>query len=126
QISAPHRIRRQPAQDGQREDPAQRTARRRIQESGRMTASLVRGDRSLPLIETTIGECFDRTAARDPDGMALIVGHQSVRWTWRELKARVDAVAAGLLQRGLKPGDRIGIWAPNCAEWVVVQFATAK
>ncbi len=78
------------------------------------------------LIEMTIGERFDQTVARFPDGDALVVRHQNIRWSWSELRAHVDAVAAGLLQRGLKPGDRVGIWAPNCAEWVVVQFATAK
>ncbi|MBB6427792.1 AMP-binding protein [Sphingopyxis sp. JAI128] len=91
-----------------------------------MTDSIVRGDTGAALIEMTIGDCFDRTVARHPDSEALVVRHQSVRWSWRELKARVDAVAAGLLERGLKPGDRVGIWAPNCAEWVVVQLATAK
>ncbi len=91
-----------------------------------MTDSIVRGDTDAALIEMTIGDCFDRTVARHPDREALVVRHQSVRWTWSELKARVDAVAAGLLERGLKPGDRVGIWAPNCAEWAIVQFATAK
>ena len=91
-----------------------------------MTDSFVRGDDSRALIEMTIGECFDQTVLRHPDGEALVVRHQDVRWTWSDLKARVDAVAAGLIERGLKPGDRVGIWAPNCAEWVVVQFATAK
>lgn len=91
-----------------------------------MTESLVRGDDRTPLIEMTIGERFDQTVARFPDGDALVVRHQNIRWSWSELRAHVDAVAAGLLQRGLKPGDRVGIWAPNCAEWVVVQFATAK
>ncbi|MBO9697528.1 MAG: AMP-binding protein [Sphingopyxis sp.] len=91
-----------------------------------MTDSFVRGDTSGTLIEMTIGECFDRTAQLHPDGEALVVRHQGVRWTWHELKARVDAVAAGLLARGLTPGERVGIWAPNCAEWVIVQFATAK
>ena len=91
-----------------------------------MTDSIVRGSTDAALIEMTIGDCFDQTVRRHPDDEALIVRHQDVRWTWRELKARVDAVAAGLVERGLKPGDRVGIWAPNCAEWVVVQFATAK
>jgi fatty-acyl-CoA synthase len=91
-----------------------------------MIDSFVRGDTSGSLIEMTIGDCFDRAAARHPDGEALVVRHQDVRWTWRELRTRVDAVAAGLIARGLKPGDRVGIWAPNCAEWVIVQFATAK
>ena len=91
-----------------------------------MTASHVRGDNAPPLIETTIGAQFDATAARFPHGTALVVRHQDIRWTWSDLKARVDTVAAGLLARGLKPGDRVGIWAPNCAEWAIVQFATAK
>jgi len=91
-----------------------------------MTDSYVRGDDTTPLIEMTIGDRFDQTVARYPDGDALVVRHQNIRWSWRELSARVDAVAAGLLQRGLQPGDRVGIWAPNCAEWVIVQFATAK
>ncbi|MGH6651607.1 MAG: AMP-binding protein [Sphingopyxis sp.] len=91
-----------------------------------MTDSFVRGDDTAPLIEMTIGDRFDQTVARYPDGDALVVRHQNIRWNWSELSARVDAVAAGLLQRGLLPGDRVGIWAPNCAEWVVVQFATAK
>ena len=91
-----------------------------------MNASRVKGADGPPLIERTIGAQFDATAARLPDGEALVVRHQNIRWTWAELKARVDAVAAGLLERGLKPGDRVGIWAPNCAEWAVIQFATAK
>jgi fatty-acyl-CoA synthase len=91
-----------------------------------MTDSLVRGDDSPALIDMTIGDYFDKTVRAHPDGEALVVRHQNVRWTWRELQARVDAVAAGLLARGLTPGDRVGIWAPNCAEWVIVQFATAK
>ncbi|HEY0596948.1 AMP-binding protein [Sphingopyxis sp.] len=91
-----------------------------------MTESLVRGDDRTPLIEMTIGDRFDQTVARFPDSDALVVRHQNIRWSWSELRTHVDAVAAGLLQRGLKPGDRVGIWAPNCAEWVVVQFATAK
>ena len=51
---------------------------------------------------------------------------QNVRWTYRELKEQADAFAAGLLALGLAPGDRIGIWSPNNAEWVITQFATAK
>jgi fatty-acyl-CoA synthase len=52
--------------------------------------------------------------------------HQDVRWTWEELQTEVDTFAAGLMAIGLKPGDRVGIWAPNCVEWVITQFATAK
>jgi len=91
-----------------------------------MTESYVKGANAPALIEKTIGAQFDETAARFPDQLALIVRHQDVRWTYAELAERVDAVAHGLLVAGLVPGDRVGIWAPNCAEWVLMQFATAK
>jgi fatty-acyl-CoA synthase len=91
-----------------------------------MIPSHVRGASTPPLIGTTIGAAFDAAVARDPDGLALIARHQDIRWTWTEFSARVDAVARALLARGLTPGDRVGIWAPNCAEWAVTQFATAK
>jgi len=84
------------------------------------------GTSSARLIGETIGEAFDRTVARWPGREALVVRHQGVRWTWRELAERVEALAAGLLAIGLEPGDRVGIWAPNCSEWTLVQFATAK
>jgi len=88
--------------------------------------SYVRGDRSAALIEETIGAYLDKVARRDSTRLALVVSHQGVRWTYSELKARSDKFAAGLLRLGLEPGDRVGIWAPNCAEWTVAQFATAK
>jgi fatty-acyl-CoA synthase len=78
------------------------------------------------LIGETIGNHFDRAVARHADREALVVRHQGVRWTWSELRHRVDMLAAGLLRAGLEPGDRIGIWAPNCAEWTLTQFASAK
>lgn len=89
-------------------------------------ASYDHGTSPTKLIGETIGAAFDRTVSRFPDREALVVRHQDVRWTWTELAGRVDALAAGLLSIGLEPGDRIGIWAPNCAEWVLTQFATAK
>lgn len=88
--------------------------------------SIAQGSDHPPLLEVTIGTAFDRTVAKEADREALVVRHQGVRWSWNELARRVDAVAAGLLALGLERGDRIGIWAPNCAEWVVLQFATAK
>src|SRR5262249_17257925 len=90
------------------------------------TQSYVHGAASVPLLGDTIGAHFDKAAERWRDCPALIVRHQNVRWSYGELKARVDAFAAGLLALGLKPGDRIGIWSPNNSEWVVTQFATAK
>ena len=77
-------------------------------------------------IGDTIGVHFDRIVERFGERDALIVRHQQIHWTYRELEDRVDAFAAGLLALGLKRGDRIGIWSPNNAEWVVAQFATAK
>ena len=79
-----------------------------------------------PLIHETIGRCFDRIAAIYPDRPAVIFRHQDIRWTYAEFKAEVDAFAAGLIALGLEPGDRVGVWAPNCAEWVIAQYATAK
>src|SRR6266446_4363309 len=86
----------------------------------------VHGASDRPFIGDTIGVHFDRIVERFGERDALIVRHQQIRWSYRELKARVDAFAAGLLSLGLKRGDRIGIWSPNNAEWVVTQFATAK
>jgi fatty-acyl-CoA synthase len=79
-----------------------------------------------PLLEYTIGEALERAASAWPRGQALVSRHQAVRWTWSELDAEADRIAAGLLAQGVAKGDRVGIWAPNCAEWTVVQFATAK
>ena len=88
--------------------------------------SYVSGERSAALIEDTIGAYLDRVAEQDGDKLALVVPHQGVRWTYADLKANSDGFAAGLLRLGLQPGDRVGIWSPNCAEWTVAQFATAK
>ena len=91
-----------------------------------LTTSYVHGVSLTPLMGATVGALFDRTAGRWPDNTALVVRHQTLSWTYRELQRRVDALAAGLLAAGLEPGDRLGIWSPNNAEWVVTQFATAK
>jgi fatty-acyl-CoA synthase len=88
--------------------------------------SYVHGASDTPFIGDTIGVHFDRVAERFAGRDALIARHQQIRWTYGELKERVDAFAAGLLALGLKRGDRIGVWSPNNAEWVVTQFATAK
>ena len=88
--------------------------------------SYVHGASAIPLIGDTIGVHFDRVVERFSDRDALIVRHQHIRWSYLELQREVDAFAAGLVALGLKPGERIGIWSPNNAEWVVAQFATAK
>ncbi|WP_395310038.1 AMP-binding protein [Mycobacterium sp. AMU20-3851] len=84
------------------------------------------GADTAPLIEDTIGANFERTAAAHPDVEALVDVAQGLRWTYRELNDEIDLVARGLLGRGIAKGDRVGIWSPNCAEWTIVQYATAK
>jgi fatty-acyl-CoA synthase len=79
-----------------------------------------------PLLGDTIGAHFERTAARFADRPALVSRQQDVRLTYAQLDAAIDAVAGGLLRAGIQAADRVGIWAPNCAEWVLVQYATAK
>ena len=88
--------------------------------------SYVHGASSTPFLNTTIGRAFDLAAERYREREALVVRHQSIRWTYEELRERVDQCASGLLSLGLEPGDRVGIWSPNNAEWTVTQFATAK
>jgi fatty-acyl-CoA synthase len=90
------------------------------------TLSYVHGASEVPLKYETIGRALEDAVRRFGPREALIVSHQQVRWSYAELHGHVDRLAAGLLSLGLSPGDRIGIWAPNCAEWVVAQYACAK
>ncbi|WP_460851173.1 AMP-binding protein [Nocardioides montaniterrae] len=91
-----------------------------------MTESYAAGETSTPLLDETIGANLERTVAAHPDGEALVEVATGRRWTWRELDDAVNDVARGLMAAGIEPGDRIGMWAPNCAEWTLVQFASAK
>jgi fatty-acyl-CoA synthase len=93
---------------------------------GGLATSYVSGTSSVPLLGETIGTHFDRTVARWGDRPGLIVRQQGINWTWREFAERVEKFAAGLLALRLRPGERIGIWSPNNAEWVTTQFAAAK
>ena len=88
--------------------------------------SYVKGADQPPLLEMTIGEALDRAVAQWGERPALIACHQNIRWNYKELAEKSEALAEGLLAMGLKPGERVGIWAPNCWEWTVTQFATAK
>src|SRR5271156_4004591 len=90
------------------------------------TMSYVSGASAAPLLGDTIGQQLDRTAARFADRLALVARQQGVRLTWRQLADEVDKLAAGLLALGLEPGDRVGIWSPNNAEWLLTQLATAR
>ncbi|MFO1057559.1 MAG: AMP-binding protein [Dongiaceae bacterium] len=97
-----------------------------LTQSPMLTQSYVHGASPVALIGDTIGVHFDKAAARWGEREALVVRHQKIRWTYRQLQAEVDALAAGLLALGLEPGERIGIWSHNNAEWVLTQLATAK
>ncbi|HWU32227.1 MAG TPA: AMP-binding protein, partial [Marmoricola sp.] len=88
--------------------------------------SYAAGETTSPLLEETIGANFERTVAAHGDNEALVEVTTGRRWTYAELNRDVDALARGLIGAGLNKGDRIGIWAPNCAEWTIAQFATAK
>jgi fatty-acyl-CoA synthase len=79
-----------------------------------------------PLLDRTIGEALALAAQSWPEAEALVSRHQNVRLSWSGLLAAADAFAAGLLALGLRRGDRVGVWAPNCAEWTIAQFATAR
>jgi fatty-acyl-CoA synthase len=91
-----------------------------------MLPSYSNGPSTTPLLGETIGDNLDRMAARFPDREALCIPYQGVRLTYAELVEEVNLVARALIAGGIERGDRVGIWAPNCAEWVLVQYATAK
>jgi fatty-acyl-CoA synthase len=88
--------------------------------------SYAHGTSTTPLLGETVGANLERAVAQYSDREALVVRHQDVSLTYAQLNEQVDRVARALVAYGLEPGDRIGIWAPNCAEWVLVQFAAAK
>jgi fatty-acyl-CoA synthase len=87
--------------------------------------SYAHGSGDTPLLGVTVGQLLDTAASRWPDNDALIVVDQGVRWNWRELRERARDFAAGLIALGLQPGERVGMLAPNRAEWLVAQFGTA-
>jgi fatty-acyl-CoA synthase len=78
------------------------------------------------LLTQTIGQAFDATVARCADGEALVARHQGLRYSWRQLAEQVDVHARALMALGVNTGDRVGIWSPNCAQWCILQLASAK
>ncbi len=88
--------------------------------------SYAHGASSQPLLGETIGHNLERTIARVPDAEALVSCHQGLRYTYAEFGDAVDRLAGGMLAAGLHPGDRVGVWGPNRAEWTLVQYATAR
>ncbi len=91
-----------------------------------LTFSHDKGPTDIPLIEQTIGEFFDSMVERYPDKEVLIVRHQNIRWTYRQLQQKVNQLASSMIRMGLQKGDRVGIWSHNNAEWLLMQLATAK
>jgi fatty-acyl-CoA synthase len=89
-------------------------------------ASYAHGVSDVPLLGETIGANLERTVSRFGDREAVVSCHQGVRMTYAEFDEAVDRVASGLIAAGIAKGERVGIWSPNCVEWVLVQFATAK
>src|SRR4051812_48675092 len=94
--------------------------------AGMRQVSYASGVSDVPLVGRTIGADLGQTVSRFPDREALVDVPTARRWTYREFDAAVNRVATGLLKLGLNKGDRVGIWAPNCAEWAFVQYATAR
>jgi fatty-acyl-CoA synthase len=88
--------------------------------------SYVHGASDVPLLGETIGENLRRTVEQHADREALVVRQQGYRATYRELWEQSGLAARGLMARGVEKGDRVGIWAPNRSEWVIVQYATAR
>jgi fatty-acyl-CoA synthase len=88
--------------------------------------SYAHGATDQALLGQTIGDNFERTAARVPDSPALISCHQGLRYTYGELNEAVDRLACAMHRAGLRKGDRVGVWGPNRAEWTLTQYATAK
>ncbi|MFK0311101.1 AMP-binding protein [Pseudomonas sp. NPDC090233] len=88
--------------------------------------SYTRGRQDHPLLTLTIGQAFDATVARFPDREALVVRHQGVRYSWQQLAEQVDTHARALMALGVTTGERVGIWAPNCAQWCILQLASAQ
>jgi acyl-CoA synthetase (AMP-forming)/AMP-acid ligase II len=84
------------------------------------------GTSSQPLLGMTIGEKFDQACQQYAEQDAVVSLHQNVRLTYMELQAQVNAFACSLLKLGLKKGDRLAIWSPNCVEWTITQFAAFK
>ncbi len=88
--------------------------------------SLVAGATEPPLLDHTIGQALDIAVQRWSNAEALVSCHQERRLTWSELNEAASAFGRGLLELGIRPGDRVGVWAPNCVEWTVAQFGTAR
>ena len=91
-----------------------------------MIEACMRGQASAPLVSLTIGAAFDKTVRRHGEACALVSRHQRLRYTYRELAAAVDALTLGLQALGIGRAERVALWSPNCAEWLITQYAVAR
>ena len=91
-----------------------------------MSKSYTSGTSQVPLLGTTIGDLFDQTVEKYANHEGLVVTHQNIRWTYKQLQQQVDDCAKALIAMNIKKGDRVGIWSPNRSEWLIIQLATAK
>ena len=98
----------------------------RLREEYGAPESYSAGPTDIALLEETIGANFERTASTYPDLEALVDVDGGRRWTYAGLNVEIDCLAKGLIASGIERGDRVGIWAPNCPEWTILQYATAK
>ncbi len=90
------------------------------------SSSYAHGTSAVPLLGETIGRYFEQQVLLNRSKIAVVVRHQSIRWTYEQLNEICDCFAKGLIDIGVKTGDRVGIWSPNNSEWLVTQLATAK
>jgi len=97
-----------------------------VRDNSGMKKSYLKGADAPGLIDETIAQCFDRIAGQFPKRDALIARHQGIRWTYEKYQVEIEKLATGFVALGIESGDRVGIWAPNCFEWCLTQFATAK
>lgn len=88
--------------------------------------SYVHGASDKPLLGDTFGQNFDQACAKYDSQLALVSRHQNIRLSYAELREQVDTIACSLIRLGFKVGDRLGLWATNCAEWTIIQYACAK
>ena len=91
-----------------------------------MALAIDAGTTDVALIEQTLGDNLEATVARFGDREGLVVAHQGIRQTWAEFNESVNEVAKGLIAFGIQKGDRVGMWSPNYAEWIYIQYATAR
>ena len=112
--------------DGLPRNAGGKVLKARLRDAHASAMSCDAGPSDAPLLEETIGANFERTASRYPDIEALVDVVSDRRWTYAELNSEIDCVARALIASGIECGDRVGIWSPNCPEWTIVQYATAK